>query len=279
MQFLKNHYEKVILSLVLVGLVAAVVVLLINVGTVKTSLKRVEDTLVVQQKPVQLRPREPFIAALQSATNPPALDLGAGHRVLNPYKWVADASGNLIKVEKGDEIGAGALQVVNVINLYYEFSFERVSGTGDNPRYAFSALRGGAADLNDRKRKRTVYVSVGQKSPSFPYVDGDATVTLKEVVGDPAKPDALVLDLERPEEAGGTIEIRVTPTEPYRELMTREADLNYPPEGRNFRSVKVGDSLQLGSDTYKVIAITDKQIILESQTRKRTYIDYTSSAP
>jgi hypothetical protein len=43
--------------------------------------------------------------------------------------------------------------------------------------------------------------------------------------------------------------------------------------------VKVGDSLQLGSDTYKVIAITDKQIILESQTRKRTYIDYTSSAP
>ncbi len=274
MQFLKNHYEKIILSIVLLGLVGAVAVLFVQVGSVKSSIKKVEDTLVAGSKPVQVRPHEEFDAALQMGTNPPAIDLGRGHLLFNPYKWVLDGNQKMIKVDSEEKLGPGAIKVLSVSNLNFTIALVRVSGSGDNPSYQISTKR----DVVDRVA-RNHYMRLMDKARPFPYGETTATFTLKEVRGEPAKPAEIVLDFEKPEDLGGLTEVVLKENEPYIELVGREADLDYPPLKKTFPKVKVGDSLNLGSESYKVIAITDRQVIFEAQNKKRTIIDYASGVP
>lgn len=270
MQFLKNHYEKILLSLVLLGLVAAVAVLFIQVGNVKKELKEKELGGPVEHKEVEVRPHLEYEEALQKGTNPPPIDLVTGHRLLNPYRWVLDSQGKIIKVDAEDKLGAGAIQVVRVTNFNYVISFIRASGA----TYQFGTQREGM-----ETRPRSVYLRVDDKKPVF-YTDGtNASLALKEVKGEPANPTEVVVEFERPEASGGAITLTIKPDEPYTELMFRQADLMYPPENRPFNGVKVGDSLTLGGETYKVIAITDKQVIFEAANKKRTIINYPSTAP
>lgn len=274
MQFLKNHYEKIILSLVLLGLVGGVVVLFVQVGSVKADLKKKEAELAqVVDKPLDLRPREDYESTLQKMTNPPTLNLTTEHLLFNPFKWVVDSNGKLIKVDREDKLGPGAMKVLGVASQNFTITLSRVSGSGDNPSYQISTKRG--AD----KGPRNHYVRLNDKARPFPFADTEATFTVKEVQGEPANPTALILEFEKPEHLGGTVSVTVSLTEPYIELESREADLSYPPEGRTFPRVKVEDTLTLGGDSYKVIAITDRQVIFEAQNKKRTIIDYTSTVP
>jgi hypothetical protein len=273
MQFLKNHYEKLILSLALLGLIGGVVVLFIQVDGVKSGIAKIEKDLgTPTSKPVSLRDRAEFVDALAKGTNPPPVAL-TGHRLFNPYRWVVDASGTLLKVDRDDLLGPGAMKVGAVNNLFFTITLVRVTGT-ENPTYLISTRR----DVQD-KAARNHSLRLNDKSKPFPYAETTATITVKEAKGEPANPAEVVLELEKPEELGGLTTVSLKPGEPYRELMSREADLQYPPENRVFSKVKVNDSLTLGGETYKVIAITDRQVIFEAQNKKRTIIDYTSSVP
>jgi len=274
MQFLKNHYEKLILSIALLGLIGGVVVLFIQVDGVKSAIAKVEKDLITPvSKPVVLRARDEFVQALEKGTNPPPVNLTAGHRLFNPYRWVVDASGVLKKVDRDDILGPGAMKVLSVSNLNFTITLVRVTGT-ENPTYLLSTRR----DVLD-KAARNHSLRLNDKSKPFPYADTNATFTVKEAKGEPTNPTELILDFEKPEEMGGLTPVVLKPNEPYRELMSREADLQYPPENRVFSKVKVNDSLTLGGETYKVIAITDRQVIFEAQNKKRTIIDHGGSVP
>ena len=274
MQFLKNHYEKIILSIILLGLIGAVVVLFIKVNDEKNKMQKIENELVVGSKEVAVRDHAEFVDALAKGTNSPSIDLGRGHLLFNSYKWVVDGNGKIIKVDSEDKLGPGAIKVLGVTNLNFVISLSRVSGGGDNPSYQISTKR----DVLDRVA-RNHYVKAKDKAKPFPYGETNITFTLKEVRGEPSKPTELILDLEKPDELGGIVEITVKPEEPYKELIGREADLEYPPLNKLFPKVKVGDSLNLGSESYKVIAITDRQVIFEAQNKKRTIINYGSAVP
>ena len=71
MEFLKNNYEKVILSVVLLGLAVAAVLLLTWVGNEKRALEEIEGQ-IIQTPPKPLKP-------IDLSTNEMALQ-----RLLNP---------------------------------------------------------------------------------------------------------------------------------------------------------------------------------------------------
>ncbi len=272
MQFLKNHYEKIILSLVLLGLIGGVVLLSIQVSGVKSDIKKTEEELGAPvTNPVVLQPRDSYDSALQKGNNPPAIDLATGHRLFNPYRWVKDGKGDIIKVDRDDVLGPGAMKVLSVTNLQFIIALVRVSGSGENPTYQISTMR---EKLDPRPKSHFLRLNDKSKLP-IPYAETNLVLTVKEAKGDAANPTELVLELEKPEEMGGLTVVTIKPGEPYKELVSREVDLSYPPENRIISKAKLNDSLLLGGETYKVIAITDRQVIFEAQNKKRTIIDYT----
>ena len=276
MQFLKNHYEKVLLSVVLLILVGAAVVLTIQVNQEHGKLATIEAGLQqTTNVPVQFRPLEPYLATVAKATNPPAIDFSGQHLLFNPVRWVLQPDGKIIKVDSDNKLGIGAIEITNIKVLNYTISFDKVSGSPESPRYQLGVERQGAADARDR-RKKSFFVSAGGKSTQFVYGETNVTATVKEVKGTPAEPTDLVLELSINGEDGQPKTITAGPNHPYTEVMAHTVDLKYPPENKTFLNQRVGgEALQLGMESYKIIAITEKQVTFESvRNQKRTVIKY-----
>ena len=134
MEFLKNHYEKVILSVVLLGLAVAAVLLLTWVGNEKRALEEIEQGITqVPPKPLKDTVLSTNEAALQRIVKPAALRLSGEHNLFNPVQWKKMPDGRVIPLRTGREIGPGALVVSAIKPLYLRIEFEGTSGTGEAP--------------------------------------------------------------------------------------------------------------------------------------------------
>src|SRR5438552_1809154 len=131
-QFCRQHYEKLILSFVLLLLAATVFYLyqasqeekekirLIPIGFERKSGKAIP--------PVSLAM---FEATIREATNPPTLNYAGKHNLFNPVKWQQPRGGGpIVKVQTGKEVGVEALQIARVNPVYYTINFDRVATSG-----------------------------------------------------------------------------------------------------------------------------------------------------
>src|SRR5258705_8430084 len=84
----RNHYEKFILGLALLGLGAAVVILMqasqSEQAKIEEYLKNVERRSGAKVKPADLSRLE---ATAKKAQNPPPFDISEQHKMFNPVKW------------------------------------------------------------------------------------------------------------------------------------------------------------------------------------------------
>src|SRR5688500_17634089 len=91
---LRQHYEKIILTLALLGLAAAVLLLLkfseAEKGKIDQYVNRVRRAQGALVKPVDLTN---LVQAVQLAQSPPDLDFGGTHHLFNPVKWQKDSQG------------------------------------------------------------------------------------------------------------------------------------------------------------------------------------------
>src|SRR3954470_14173877 len=98
MQFLKNHYEKILLSLVLLGLAGAAVWLPFAIDQAKKDLAVLTTTLP-PKKEIKSPNLVTNIAVLEKFKNPSTLELGSPHLVFNPVIWKQSmADGKLTKI-------------------------------------------------------------------------------------------------------------------------------------------------------------------------------------
>src|SRR3954465_10056451 len=88
MDFLKKHYEKLLLGLVLLGLMVAVGFLLMKIGSEKQKLEELANSLthpkVQALTNLDLSIQE---ASLKRMSTPVALDLSGTNRLFNPMPW------------------------------------------------------------------------------------------------------------------------------------------------------------------------------------------------
>ena len=113
MQFIKKHYEKIILCIVLLGLAAASALLVFEVSSVQQSLEDNQNKLVATApkplKPVDLTAN---LNALERLQKPFEVVLSGPHNLFNPVQWQRRGDGTLIKLQTGREIGPGAIVIV-----------------------------------------------------------------------------------------------------------------------------------------------------------------------
>jgi hypothetical protein len=251
MQFLKTHYEKILLSLVLLGLAGAAVWLPFAIDQAKKDLAVLTNALPAkkQLKPLNLASNA---AIIEKFANPATLDMGAPHLVFNPVIWKQNtADGRLIKIESSNP--ADALKVNKTTPLSLIIALERISVNGTNIGYMFAVTNQAAHKFP--ATKESFYCKLRDKNKYF---------TLKEVQGAPENPDALILEL-----VDGKQQISVEKSKAFELLLGFAADLVYPIENKTFVDVRVGTPLTFGGDKYKVIAINANEVRVQADSNDK----------
>ena len=260
MQFLKKNYEKILLGLVLVGLVVAVVFLLFLVSSEKQRLEELRNSII--NRPV--KPLEPPVLTaqeemIQRATLPVVLDLSTTNRLFNPLRWQKSASGQPFISESGAAFKM--LLVTKSTPLYFIISLDSVTMSDSGARYAIGVDQQAGAKP---KGKRTVYASVGEKKEP---------IILREAKGPPDNPTALILELTDTGE-----QISISKDRPFRRVDGYMVDMKYPPENRTFPARRIDSALFFGGNEYKVVAITQDEVVLSAPNQKKWTIKF-SAAP
>ncbi len=262
MEFLKKHYEKVILSIVLLLLAVAAAYLPIQVAAVN---KNIEDDIPrPNPKPFVPNDISTNIATLNRSKARSAVDLSSPeHNLFNPVGWVKRKDGDLVKDPFYGRKGPDAVVVVQTEPLYFSVKFDRLSQDGAEIKYYFGVTRE-ADEKKSNRRLVTRAIRVREKNDIF---------ILKEVVGDPTRPESFVIDV-----LADNREIRVNSQEPYSEVAGYTADLMYPPDGKKFNNKRRGDKLTIAKKSYEVVVVGDKEVVLkDSKTSKQTTITANAS--
>src|SRR5258705_8316560 len=186
MDFVKKHYEKIILGIVLVGLAVAVAFIPIKVASEKQELKDKQAALV-QRKVAPLTNLDLTVpqTALKRVASPVVLDFSAPHRLFNPMPWQKSVSGALVKYDDS-HIGPKAVTITKVSPLYLLVSLDNVNILADSqPRYVIGVQKEGAASPAQRTKKG-YYCKLNEKNEMF---------TLRKVDGPAENPTQLSLAL------------------------------------------------------------------------------------
>src|SRR5882724_8385937 len=155
MDFLKKHYEKIILGIVLVGLAVAVAFIPFKVGTEKKEL---------DEKRVSLIPRSVKLltnvdlslpqASLKRIAEPLTLNFASPHRLLNPMPWQKSANNQLIKYDDS-HIGPKAVAITKLTPLYLIITLDNVNISDSGPRYVIGVQKEAAVQASQRVKKET----------------------------------------------------------------------------------------------------------------------------
>jgi hypothetical protein len=248
MQFLKAHYEKIILSVVLLGLAAAAALMPMRVSKERENEEN-RRTILLPPKVKELQPVDltTNAAAISRLEKPPRIELAGDHNLFNPVRWQKRQDGGVIK---GTDAGINALRVTNIVSLRLKLDYEEVGGTPDNQSYQISVL-------NEAQSPRPTprIARVKQKNNVF---------TLQEVKGDPANPASLELLLE-----GEKNPISISKGKPFERIVGYAADFRYDPENRTWKNQKKDDEISFAGETYKVVAITANEVVLSAKSNKK----------
>jgi hypothetical protein len=256
MQFLKKHYEKLILSLVLVGLAIAAALLPIQVSKEKNIIEDFRQE--VSRNPKALSPEdlsEP-LTVIRGMGNLNEPTLSGGNNLFNPVRWQKRSDGALIKNEAGKEVNN--LRITEIRPLFLRLEYLEPSPSGERVRYKIKITQE-ASSTSSLRNGATRYITMER---------GNDIITLKEVKGPEENPETLVLELVETKQ-----EVSIKLTQPYEAIEGYAADMVYQADGKAFMDKRVDDGLVFGGDSYKIVAITESEVVLSANSNnKRTSI-------
>ena len=253
MQFLKKHYEKILLGVVLAGLIGVLVFMLFYIAADKAKMEETRIGLInPPAKPLpdlDLTPKDAAVTRLQS---PYVLDFETGNKLFNPGDWQKTLDGQL--VPKGNRTGAQVAVVTNIAPLFLVLTLDSVLTNGVDVRYVIGVEKQAAATAAKRHRQQR-YASKGDKNDTF---------ELLQVNGAPENPDALLLKVL---DTGETA--TVTHDKPFRRVDAYVADLRYDPEKRAFHGLRTGAKVSFNGTDYTVDEIDQNEVVLEDQSNQK----------
>jgi hypothetical protein len=260
MDFIKKHYEKILLCLVLLGLVGVLVLMGFVIEADKEKSDAMKQTFFGgSPKPLPELNFTPQTNVIERLQVPLDLDFSTTNKLFNPVQWQKDVNGKLIKINTGHEVGAEAAVVTKITPLYFVLTFDTVETNTQPPGYFVSVERQASASLAARRPQRH-YASVGEKNPIF---------TLDHITGAQDNPDQLFLKLP-----DGTMAV-VSKDKPFQRVDGYSADLKYDPEGQKWAGRRIGADLKFAGDDYIIVAIHENEVVLSAQSnQKRTTLRY-----
>jgi len=263
MDFLKKNYEKVLLGLVLLGLVAAVTFMLFKIAGDKQKLEDLRNSYVGgRSKP--LTNLDDFLTvpdrALKRVGVVAMIDFTSTNRLFNPIAWVKTPPPDSRLVPKR-EVGPKAVIATNITPLYLRLSFESVSLAADNsPKYLVGIEKQNATRVSERN-KRTTYVKLGEKLDTFKLVS---------VTGPPDNPESVVMESSDTGE-----KLNLSKEQPYKRIDGYQADLKYPPQGKHWDNQRLDAKININGEDYKIVAINQNEVILSAPKQRKWTIKAT----
>jgi len=259
MDFIKKHYEKMILGLVLIGLVGVLVLMWFVIMADKQKMEDFKNNVVHSKgKPLPDLDLSRQDAVLNRLKQPYQLDFSATNKLFNPVQWRRGPDGKLIKLNTGREMGPGAAVVTKITPLYYVISLNSADTNGIAPRYKIT-VEHQAAPAQSQRRPQAHYASVNDKIPGL--------FTLQGVTGPVEDPTSIVLKM-----ADGQT-MTVEKDKPHRVVEGYSADIRYDVgEKINAPGQRIGDHLSFAGDDYNIIAIEQNRVVLLAQSNQKQYI-------
>ncbi len=263
MDFLKKHYEKVVLGIVLLLLVAATASLPFIKAAQEKQMQDIIDSSVRQPK---IAPLTNLDLTAESNTiareaQPFVVDFGSPNKLFNPLQWVKTLDGRL-KVNNETNIGPLAVTIAKTTPLYLIISLDQVLVSDSGTRYGFGVTKQAAQRL-DQRNKHQSYLAIGGKNDTF---------TLLAVHGPVENPTNLVIQLN---DADEPVKMNGTNGPPYKRIDGYMADLKYEPEKREWKERRVDMVISLNGEDYKIVSISENEVVLSSaRNQKKTTIKF-----
>ncbi len=266
MDFLKKHYEKVLLGVVLLGLAVAVAFLPLKIANEKQTLLNMRQQLINPKvKPLTNLDLTVPDNTLKRVAVPVTLDFSAPNRLFNPMLWQKAADGHLIKADESN-IGPKALVITQIIPLYLKLTLDSVTTLGSEPRYVIGIENEAAANAHDRY-KRQKFCSPQEKTELF---------TLRGVKATPNPTNVVVL-LELNDTRK---RVELSKDQPFRRVDGYMVDLKYPPESKTWKNRRVGAKLPFNGEEYNIVAISEDEVVLSAKSNQKKWtVKYNASAP
>jgi len=261
MDLLKNHYEKIILGVVLLLLAVVAGYLPFEVSNVRTRLDQntqsYERAKVEPIPELNLSTNEMVVARAGRAAK---FDFGRGeHGLFTPSgTWRRGPGGIPIPPPP---TGVAGLVVTNISPLLLEIKYQGVSaGGGSTARYRFF-VKDESSTNRATAKGRIVIQGPGMRSD---------VLTIKDQIGPPEDPEGFSLDL-----AALRKTVTVTKEKAYSEVVGHAADLWHSAEGRIYRDQKQGGKLVIGGTTYNIVAVSEGDVTIEDdKTKRRTVVPF-----
>jgi hypothetical protein len=278
MEFLRKHYEKILLCVVLLGLAAATVWMKAAIDEAQRRTTAPPEGPTPAPSP-RRRTGAPVAAAARAAatnlidlsedvqamaqmTNPPMAVLSGAHNLFNPVTWKRKSNGDLFKVLKA---GPDALIVSNIIPLYTIVNYDHPSG--DGVTYVMSTQQHIEEQQAGTAHKTVEYVKKDQKPKSGLYI-------IRGTKGAEEAPTELNLEIPQT----GETNVWISTNNPYKRVDSHLVDLKYDPETKVLLKQKVDDWIKLENEPYKIVEITNNAVrIQSSKSSKVTEIKWTES--
>jgi hypothetical protein len=270
MDFVKKHYEKILLGFVLLGLVGALVFLPFMIASDQQKLKDMSYGVVHPKAAplpgLDLTQETNMLDRLQS---PYKLDFSTTNKLFNSVPWQKTANGQLIKNAAGNEVSLAV--VTKIVPLYLILTLDSIETNSIETnetvaRYVIGMERQASASPAQRGKKQH-YASVGEKVGE----KNDAFI-IKEVSGSPADPGTLKLILQLTDTGESAT---LSKDKPFQRVDGYSADLKYDPERKTWQGQRLNASLKFAGDDYIIVAIDPGAVILSARSnQKKTTLPY-----
>jgi hypothetical protein len=252
MDFLKKHYEKIILGVVLIGLAVAVAVLPFFISSEKDKLTQMK-TAVLHPKVKPLTNLDLTLPeqALKRMATPAVIDFGPPNRLFNPMPWQKAADGHLVLRES---VGPSRVGVTNITPLYLILTLDSVAPSDVGPKYVIGIEKQAAATPGQRNKRQ----SLCSTNPPTK----NETFTMLEVKGKPDEPSQIIVQLNDSGEKAV-----ITKEQPFRRVDGYMADLHYDLEKKNWQHRRVNSQppLSLNGEDYNIVAINQNEVVLSAK--------------
>ena len=127
MDFIKKHYEKILLSIVLAGLVGALVFLPVLIAADKQRQADIANG-IINPKPTPLPALDTTRqdSVVQRLQSPLKFDFNTDNKLFNPVDWQRGADNNLVK-KNDNVVGSHAAVVTKITPLYFTLTLDAVA--------------------------------------------------------------------------------------------------------------------------------------------------------
>lgn len=251
MDFLKKHYEKILLGVVLVGMAVALALLPFFISSEKQKLADMSSSVLHPKiKPLTNLDMTLPDQTLKRLASPAVIDFGPPNRLFNPMPWQKTSDGHLVLRES---VGPNRIVVTNITPLYLELSLDSVNTSESTPQYVIG-IEKQAAIIPSQRRKTQRLCSTNPPSKN-------ETFTMLEVKGKPDDPSQVVVQLNDTGEKAV-----ITKDKPFRRVDGYMADLHYDLEKKTWPHERVNSPpLTFNGEEYKIVAINQNEVVLSAK--------------